>query len=297
MNVSAGVWGEMVVVPLQRAVQGILADVGALVTDFYSLKKTKAAPKKSNKTEKEKEVASTISPHKTGLVWEGCKVLETIPLDNVAAAALELKKWTDTAKDAMDEMKEVADAQNKEDAPEVEKVKDTHKQEANSDDDADADFDDDFDDDDQWTEEERRVLPGLLLIMRCSYGILNGINSLLEKNVSAPRNAVEGRTQCAWLSELLKHAATLIKHVDELGVCVYPPQKIDLIKDNYKNLDDYIRALLAHVNANEELKSNVRCVKMGEVVHMLLDNAHKQLDPVLVELQQEASSPTTDNNK
>lgn len=126
--------------------------------------------KKKKETDIEEE--NKVSAHLTGIVWEKCKLLQNFKIENGYAIHIEFNnRQLPLLKDATKELDELLLSQNENNS--------SNKKEDNDDDD---DFIDDFEDETvTLTEEEKRIIPLLINLFKCSYAILKKLADILAK--------------------------------------------------------------------------------------------------------------------
>lgn len=154
----------------------------------------------------------------------------------------------------------------------------------NEEDEDDADWDeDDSWDDEGLSEEEMRVVPACLFLIKAAYGLLNGTQTILqtykadaqpkENEVEAPQREGAGGL---WFEQVVQQAAKIAEEVDEAAVSVYPPQKRDALKKTTRKLRQSMNQFISLLNTNQRLPPNARFQKMLSLVQMMLAKADEQ---------------------
>jgi len=261
---NAEKWGQRVQKGVRDAVEEVAKAVETLILYFFQW---------------EKGQADTQSAPLTAQVWERCKAVEKVPLDNNTAACNAIRNSMLMIKDAMNELGELASKNSK--------PKDKADEGANENIEEDEW---DWDEDEELSEEEVKTVAGCQLLIKSLYGLLNGSLFLLdlEERQKDMMREIEKRQKnepkttgtdeivpdgAEWLEAIIEKAQLLSDNTDELVICLYPPQDPDTIRQHASKLAQVGHSILDHLATSPEVMERERYGRLRKLLETMITAA------------------------
>jgi len=185
----------------------------------------------------------------TATVWEGCKALSELTLDNKTATLASLRLIQQPLKDAVMELEEFSKSANNpaEDAIDEDEEED------------DGTFID-LSSSTKLTPEELVLLPGALQIVKMAYVFVQRI----EKIVQMTTNDQNERSYGIWLSDLYMKCREISETVDNFCVLIDPPLDRQDLEEKFRNIIDTLSATINIIKQNP--------ISNRESIQVLLDS-------------------------
>ncbi|EEF30165.1 uncharacterized protein LOC8289725 [Ricinus communis] len=182
-------------------------------------------------------------PQLTGVVWEACSALKKTPATNITAIGRAMTQVAVLVKDVIREMKELK--------PATSNLKDEASNGSSPKEENGLLNDDNLSDDDLGNDlsaEEMKVVQSATGVVSETVAVIKELIRTITGLLKQEKPNDTGDFVDS-LEKLLKLSQEIVKQIDELGACLYPPQELPAIKAALKNITSIIDQVLSIVES------------------------------------------------
>jgi len=188
-------------------------------------------------------------PRLTGIVWQFCKTLQELPLDNKKATLEALKLIEPPLKDAMVELEEL-----------LKNVNTEEESEEGGENEEDEDNIFDFKSSTKLTPEELELIPGAVQIVKLAFMFVQRVEKIIEMS----SNNQNEKSYGLWLSDLYSKSKEISEAVDNFVLSIDPPLDRSELEEKFREITEIIISSIYIIKQNQ--------IANRESVQVLLDS-------------------------